>query len=152
MSGAINPKSQLDKITELVASGVAEGAELYQLACDPPDRGYFFRPTLFTNVAQSHRIAPRRDLWAGSLQCSPSGHWTRPPSRPTTRSMACRPNLDGQGLADPRDGRKDARWVVWANTFNRFDPTSPFGGYKESGFGREGGLHGLLAYVRLEDR
>ena len=150
--GAINSKSQLEKITELVASGVAEGAELYQPACDLPERGYFFRPTLFTNVAQSHRIA-REEIFGPVLSVltfrTPDEAVEKAnntPVRPVGRG------LDREGQPDPVDGPKMQAGVVWANTFNRFDPTSPFGGYKESGFGREGGMHGLHAYVRLEDR
>ena len=150
--GAINSKNQLEKITELVASGVAEGAELYQPACDLPDRGYFFRPTLFTNVAQSHRIA-REEIFGPVL----SVLTFRTPDEAVERA-----NNTPYGLSAGVWTEKGSRilWmvrkmkagVVWANTFNRFDPTSPFGGYKESGFGREGGMHGLHAYVRLENR
>jgi aldehyde dehydrogenase (NAD+) len=150
--GAINSKSQLEKITELVASGVAEGAELYQPACDLPDRGYFFRPTLFTNVAQSHRIA-REEIFGPVL----SVLTFRTPDEAVEKANNTVYGLSA-GIWTDKGSRilemvgKMRAGVVWANTFNRFDPTSPFGGYKESGFGREGGLHGLLAYVRLEDR
>jgi aldehyde dehydrogenase (NAD+) len=150
--GAINSKSQLEKITELVASGVAEGAELYQPACDLPDRGYFFRPTLFTNVAQSHRIA-REEIFGPVL----SVLTFRTPDEAVEKANNTVYGLSAGIWTDKGSrilemvGRMRAG-VVWANTFNRFDPTAPFGGYKESGFGREGGLHGLLAYVRLEDR
>ncbi len=150
--GAINSRAQLEKITELVASGVAEGADMYQPACDLPDRGYFFRPTLFTNVAQSHRIA-REEIFGPVL----SVLTFRTPDEAVEKA-----NNTPYGLSAGVWTEKGSRilWmvrkmragVVWANTFNRFDPTSPFGGYKESGFGREGGMHGLHAYVRLEDR
>src|SRR6187549_3650635 len=150
--GAINSKAQLEKITELVAAGVAEGADLYQPACDLPDRGYFFRPTLFTNVAQSHRIA-REEIFGPVL----SVLTFRTPDEAVEKA-----NNTAYGLSAGVWTDKGSRilamasrlkaGVVWANTFNRFDPTSPFGGYKESGFGREGGMHGLHAYVRLEDR
>jgi aldehyde dehydrogenase (NAD+) len=150
--GAINSKDQLEKITELVASGVAEGADLYQPACDLPERGYFFRPTLFTNVAQSHRIA-REEIFGPVL----SVLTFRTPDEAVEKA-----NNTAYGLSAGVWTDKGSRilkmvselraGVVWANTFNRFDPTSPFGGYKESGFGREGGMHGLHAYVRLEDR
>jgi aldehyde dehydrogenase (NAD+) len=150
--GAINSKDQLEKITELVASGVAEGADLYQPACDLPERGYFFRPTLFTNVAQSHRIA-REEIFGPVL----SVLTFRTPDEAVEKA-----NNTAYGLSAGIWTDKGSRilkmvsemraGVVWANTFNRFDPTSPFGGYKESGFGREGGMHGLHAYVRLEDR
>jgi aldehyde dehydrogenase (NAD+) len=150
--GAINSKAQLEKITELVAAGVEEGAEMYQPACDLPDRGYFFRPTLFTNVAQSHRIA-KEEIFGPVL----SVLTFRTPEEAVEKA-----NNTPYGLSAGVWTEKGSRilWmvrkmkagVVWANTFNRFDPTSPFGGYKESGFGREGGMHGLHAYVRLEDR
>jgi len=150
--GAINSKNQLEKITELVASGVAEGAELYQPACELPDRGYFFRPTLFTNVAQSHRIA-REEIFGPVL----SVLTFRTPDEAVEKANNTVYGLSA-GVWTDKGSRilemvsRMKAGVVWANTFNRFDPTSPFGGYKESGFGREGGLHGLLAYVRLEDR
>jgi aldehyde dehydrogenase (NAD+) len=150
--GAINSKSQLEKITELVQSGVDEGAELYQPACDLPERGWFFRPTLFTNVAQSHRIA-NEEIFGPVL----SVLTFRTPDEAVEKA-----NNTAYGLSAGVWTEKGSRilqmvarmraGVVWANTFNRFDPTSPFGGYKESGFGREGGMHGLHAYVRLEDR
>jgi aldehyde dehydrogenase (NAD+) len=150
--GAINSKSQLEKITELVAAGEAEGAELYQPACELPERGYFFRPTLFTNVAQSHRIA-KEEIFGPVL----SVLTFRTPDEAIEKA-----NNTAYGLSAGIWTEKASKvlamvqamkaGVVWANTFNRFDPTSPFGGYKESGFGREGGMHGLHAYVRLEDR
>jgi aldehyde dehydrogenase (NAD+) len=150
--GAINSKAQLDKITELVQAGVDEGAELYQPACDLPERGFFFRPTLFTNVAQSHRIA-KEEIFGPVL----SVLTFRTPDEAVEKA-----NNTPYGLSAGVWTEKGSRilWmvkkmragVVWANTFNRFDPTSPFGGYKESGFGREGGMHGLHAYVNLEDR
>ena len=150
--GAINSKSQLDKITELVQSGVDEGAELYQPACDLPERGYFFRPTLFTNVAQSHRIA-REEIFGPVL----SVLTFRTPDEAVEKANNTPYGLSA-GIWTDKGSRilemvsRMKAGVVWANTFNRFDPTSPFGGYKDSGFGREGGMHGLHAYVRLEDR
>jgi aldehyde dehydrogenase (NAD+) len=150
--GAINSKGQLEKITALVAAGEAEGAELYQPACDLPERGWFFRPTLFTNVAQSHRIA-QEEIFGPVL----SVLTFRTPDEAVEKA-----NNTAYGLSAGVWTEKASKvfamvsalkaGVVWANTFNRFDPTSPFGGYKESGFGREGGMHGLHAYVRLEDR
>ena len=150
--GAINSKSQLEKITELVQAGVDEGADIYQPACDLPDRGYFFRPTLFTNVAQSHRIA-REEIFGPVL----SVLTFRTPDEAVEKANNTEYGLSA-GVWTEKGSRilwmvrKLKAGVVWANTFNRFDPTSPFGGYKESGFGREGGLPGLHAYVRLEDR
>ena len=150
--GAINSKAQLEKITELVAAGVAEGAELYQPACDLPERGYFFRPTLFTGVAQSHRIA-REEIFGPVLSVltfrTPDEAIEKANNTPYGLSAGVWTEKGSRILSMVRRLKAG---VVWANTFNRFDPTSPFGGYKESGFGREGGMHGLHAYVRLEDR
>ncbi len=150
--GAINNAAQLAKIEELIEAGVEEGAELYQPPCELPARGYFVRPTLFTNVAQSSRIA-QEEIFGPVL----SALTFRTPEEAIEKA-----NNTAYGLSAGVWTEKGSRillvtrrlraGVVWANTFNRFDPTSPFGGYKESGFGREGGLHGLLAYVRLEDR
>jgi aldehyde dehydrogenase (NAD+) len=150
--GAINSRAQLEKITELVASGVAEGADLYQPPCDLPDRGYFIRPTLFTNVAQSHRIA-REEIFGPVL----SVLTFRTPAEAIEKANNTAYGLSA-GIWTEKASKVFAMvqamkaGVIWANTFNRFDPTAPFGGYKESGFGREGGMHGLHAYVRLEDR
>jgi len=150
--GAINSRQQLEKITELVEAGKAEGADFYQPACDLPDRGYFFRPTLFTNVAQSHRIA-KEEIFGPVL----SVLTFRTPDEAVEKANNTPYGLSA-GIWTDKGSRilhmvkRMKAGVVWANTFNRFDPTSPFGGYKESGFGREGGMHGLHAYVRLEDR
>ncbi|MEK6719925.1 MAG: aldehyde dehydrogenase family protein [Chloroflexota bacterium] len=150
--GAINSRAQLEKITELVESGKAEGAEFYQPACDLPEVGYFFRPTLFTNVAQSHRIA-QEEIFGPVL----SVLTFRTPDEAVEKANNTPYGLSA-GIWTEKGSRilsmatKMKAGVVWANTFNKFDPTSPFGGYKESGYGREGGMHGLHAYVRLEDR
>ena len=148
--GAINSREQLQRITELVASGEEEGAELYQPECRLPERGYWFRPTLFTNVAQSYRIA-QEEIFGPVL----STLTFRTPEEAVEKA-----NNTPYGLSAGVWTEKGSRilWmverlragVVWANTFNRFDPTSPFGGYKESGFGREGGRHGLEPYLRFE--
>ena len=145
--GAINSGEQLARITELVAAGTDEGAEMWQPACTLPDRGYWFAPTVFTNVAQSHRIA-REEIFGPVL----SVLTFRTPDEAITKA-----NNTPYGLSAGVWTEKGSRilWmanrlragVVWANTFNRFDATSPFGGYKESGFGREGGRHGLGAYL-----
>ena len=147
--GAINSKGQLRKIEELVASGVEEGAEMYQPACDLPAKGFWFRPTLFTGVSQSHRIA-REEIFGPVLSILTF----RTPDEAVEKA-----NNTPYGLSAGVWTEKGSRilWmaermkagVVWANTFNRFDPASPFGGYKESGFGREGGLHGLEPYLQL---
>jgi aldehyde dehydrogenase (NAD+) len=150
--GAINSRQQLEKITELVQSGIDEGAEIFQPACDLPDRGWFFRPTLFTNVAQSHRIA-REEIFGPVLSVltfrTPDEAVEKANNTPYGLSAGIWTEKGSRILSMARRMRAG---VVWANTFNKFDPTSPFGGYKESGFGREGGMHGLHAYVRLEDR
>ena len=150
--GAINSRAQLSKIEELVAAGVEEGAEMYQPACDLPERGFWFRPTLFTGVSQSHRIA-REEIFGPVLSILTF----RTPEEAVEKA-----NNTPFGLSAGVWTEKGSRilWmaerlkagVVWANTFNRFDPSSPFGGYKESGFGREGGLHGLEPYVELNVR
>ncbi|HKV87529.1 MAG TPA: aldehyde dehydrogenase family protein [Candidatus Dormibacteraeota bacterium] len=147
--GAINSKAQLEKIQGLVESGIEEGAELYQPECVLPERGFWFPPSLFTNVSQSYRIA-REEIFGPVL----SVLTFRTPSEAVEKA-----NNTPYGLSAGVWTDKGSRilWmaermragVVWANTFNRFDPTSPFGGYKESGFGREGGVHGLLPYVEL---
>ncbi|HET9242867.1 MAG TPA: aldehyde dehydrogenase family protein [Gaiella sp.] len=148
--GAINSKAQLDRISELVQSGTEEGAELYQPPCRLPEKGWWFAPTVFTNVAQSHRIA-REEIFGPVL----SVLTFRTPAEAVEKA-----NNTMYGLSAGVWTEKGSRilWmadrlrsgVVWGNTFNRFDPASPFGGYKESGFGREGGRHGLEAYLRFE--
>jgi aldehyde dehydrogenase (NAD+) len=147
--GAINSRAQLEKIQGLVKSGVEEGAELYQPECRLPERGFWFPPTLFTNVSQSYRIA-REEIFGPVL----SVLTFRTPAEAVEKA-----NNTPYGLSAGVWTDKGSRilWmaerlragVVWANTFNRFDPTSPFGGYKESGFGREGGVHGLAPYLDL---
>jgi aldehyde dehydrogenase (NAD+) len=147
--GAINSKQQLDRIQELVESGVEEGAEIFQPECRLPERGFWFRPTLFTGVSQSHRIA-REEIFGPVLSILTF----RTPDEAVEKA-----NNTPYGLSAGVWTEKGSRilWmtarlragVVWANTFNRFDPSSPFGGYKESGFGREGGLHGLQPYLDL---
>jgi aldehyde dehydrogenase (NAD+) len=149
--GAINSRMQLDKIRELVEAGKDEGAEIYQPPCRLPERGYWFAPTVFTNVAQSYRIA-QEEIFGPVL----SVLTFRTPEEAVEKA-----NNTPYGLSAGVWTEKGSRilWmaqkmragVVWANTFNRFDPTSPFGGYKESGFGREGGLHGLEPYLRFDD-
>jgi aldehyde dehydrogenase (NAD+) len=147
--GAINSRQQLQKIEELVASGVEEGAEMFQPECRLPERGFWFRPTLFTGVSQSHRIA-REEIFGPVLSILTF----RTPEEAVEKA-----NNTPYGLSAGVWTEKGSRilWmaerlragVVWANTFNRFDPSSPFGGYKESGFGREGGVHGLAPYLDL---
>jgi aldehyde dehydrogenase (NAD+) len=146
--GAINSSEQLARITELADSGVAQGAERWQPECVLPARGYWFPPTVFTGVSQSHRIA-REEIFGPVL----SVLTFRTPDEAVTKA-----NNTPYGLSAGVWTEKGSRilWmaerlragVVWANTFNRFDPASPFGGYKESGFGREGGRHGLAPYLK----
>ena len=148
--GAINSRAQLDKIRELVAAGEQEGAELYQPPCELPGRGFWFRPTVFTGVAQSFRIA-QEEIFGPVL----SVLTFRTPDEAVEKANNSPYGLSAGVWTDKGSrilelaGRLRAG-VVWANTFNRFDPASPFGGYKESGFGREGGRHGLAAYLNLE--
>ena len=149
--GAINSAMQLEKIKELVAAGEEEGAEIYQPPCRLPEKGYWFVPTVFTNVAQSYRIA-QEEIFGPVL----SVLTFRTPEEAVEKA-----NNTPFGLSAGVWTEKGSRilWmaqrlragVVWANTYNRFDPSSPFGGYKESGFGREGGLHGLEPYLRFEE-
>ncbi|GAA2254506.1 aldehyde dehydrogenase family protein [Kitasatospora cystarginea] len=145
--GAINSAGQLARITELAASGEAEGAERWAPSCELPSAGYWFRPTLFTGVSQAHRIA-REEIFGPVL----SVLTFRTPAEAVEKA-----NNTQFGLSAGIWTEKGSRilWmanqlkagVVWANSFNKFDPTSPFGGYKESGYGREGGRHGLEAYL-----
>ncbi|MEU6739374.1 aldehyde dehydrogenase family protein [Streptosporangium sandarakinum] len=145
--GAINSAAQLAKIRELSDHGELEGAERWSPACALPERGFWFPPTIFTGVAQSHRIA-REEVFGPVL----SVLTFRTPAEAVEKA-----NNTPYGLSAGVWTEKGSRilWmadrlragVVWANTFNRFDPTSPFGGYKESGYGREGGRHGLEAYL-----
>jgi aldehyde dehydrogenase (NAD+) len=146
--GAINSPQQLDKIRDLTASGEAEGAERWSLACQIPERGYWFPPTVFTHVAPAQRIA-REEIFGPVL----SVLTFRTPEEAIEKA-----NNTTYGLSAGVWTEKGSRilymasrlkaGVVWANTFNRFDPSSPFGGYRESGFGREGGRHGLSAYLK----
>ena len=145
--GAINSREQLDKISELTAAGEAEGAERWSPPCRLPEKGYWFAPTVFTGVSQSYRIA-REEIFGPVL----SVLTFRTPEEAVTKA-----NNTPYGLSAGIWTDKGSRilWmaqrlragVVWANTYNRFDPASPFGGYRESGFGREGGRHGLAAYL-----
>jgi aldehyde dehydrogenase (NAD+) len=149
--GAINSKMQLERIEELVAAGKEEGAEIYQPPCKLPEKGYWFVPTVFTNVAQSYRIAQEEifgpvlsvltfrtpdeavEKANNTMYGLSAGVWTEKGSRILSMAQRLRAG------------------VVWANTYNRFDPASPFGGYRESGFGREGGRHGLEPYLRFDE-
>ncbi|HEU4405510.1 MAG TPA: aldehyde dehydrogenase family protein [Polyangiaceae bacterium] len=147
--GAINSRAQLERIRELVASGESEGAERFSAPCSLPERGYWFAPTIFTGVSTSHRIA-REEIFGPVL----SVLTFRTPDEAIEKA-----NNTFYGLSAGVWTDKGAKFlwaskrlragVVWGNTFNKFDPASPFGGYKESGFGREGGRSGLLPYLEV---
>ena len=147
--GAINSRQQLDTINNYLKIGKQEGAEMFQSSCALPKKGFFCRPTLFTNVAQSNRIM-QEEIFGPVLAIQ---------SFRTDDEVIEKANNTPYGLSAGVWTDKGSRifnltskmraGVVWANTFNKFDPTSPFGGYKESGYGREGGVHGLAGYVEL---
>ncbi|MDH4314045.1 MAG: aldehyde dehydrogenase family protein [Gammaproteobacteria bacterium] len=148
--GAINSAPQLEKIESYLKIGQQEGAEMYQSSCPVPKRGYWCRPTIFTGVSQSNRVV-QEEIFGPVLAIQ---------TFRTLEEGLTKANNTPYGLSGGVWTDKGAKifkmtqqvraGVIWANTFNKFDPTSPFGGYKESGVGREGGLHGLGAYVRLE--
>jgi aldehyde dehydrogenase (NAD+) len=147
--GAINSKEQLKIIESYISIGKKEGAEIYQAACDLPKKGFYCLPTLFLHVAQSHTVV-QEEIFGPVLTIQ---------TFRTIDEVIQKANNTPYGLAAGVWTDKGSRifnlttklkaGVVWANTYNKFDPTSPFGGYKESGFGREGGIHGLAAYVKL---
>ena len=148
--GAVNSKSQLDTINKYIDIGKNEGAEIFQLNCTIPDKGFWCPPTLFTNVSQSHVIA-QEEIFGPVLAIQ---------TFRTIDEAITKANNTPYGLSAGVWTDKGSKvfnltsnlnaGVIWANTYNKFDPTSPFGGYKESGHGREGGLHGLEAYLNLE--
>ena len=147
--GAINSKEQLDVIDGYLKIGQAEGAEMYQSTCDLPSNGFYCRPTLFMNVAQSSKLV-QEEIFGPVLAIQ---------TFRTVDEVIQKANNTPFGLAAGVWTDKGSRifnlttklraGVVWANTYNKFDPASPFGGYKESGFGREGGLHGLEGYLKM---
>jgi aldehyde dehydrogenase (NAD+) len=147
--GAINSREQLEKIREMVASGKKEGAELFQPPCKLPSKGFFFAPSFFTGVTDSHRIA-QEEIFGPVL----SVMTFRTPEEALERANNTPYGLSAGVWTDK--GSKVFKLatqlragVIWAETYNKFDPASPFGGYKESGFGREGGKQGLLSYLKL---
>jgi aldehyde dehydrogenase (NAD+) len=148
--GAINSRQQLDKIKMLVKSGVNEGAELTQSHCALPSKGYWFPPTFLTGVTHSHRVASE-EIFGPVLSVmtfrTPEEAFERANNIPYGLSAGV---WTDKGSKIFKMVNKLRAGVVWANTYNKFDPTSPFGGYKESGFGREGGLQGLAAYCQLD--
>ena len=147
--GAINSRAQLDTIHKYIKIGINEGGEMFESSCALPSKGFFCRPTIFTNVSQSSRIS-QEEIFGPVLAIQ---------SFRTDDEVIEKANNTPYGLSAGVWTDKGSKifnlttklraGVVWANTFNKFDPTSPFGGYKESGFGREGGLHGLSPYVHL---
>tara|TARA_B100000929_G_scaffold177511_1_gene140677 strand:- start:65 stop:1552 length:1488 start_codon:yes stop_codon:yes gene_type:complete len=148
--GAINSAAQLARITELVDAGVAEGAYLHQSSCDLPERGFWFPPTVLTGVQQAHRVA-REEIFGPVLvvQTFRTAEEAVDKANNTPYGLSAGVWTEKGSLVHWMAARLRAG-VVWANTFNKFDPASPFGGYKESGFGREGGLQGLAPYLRHE--
>jgi aldehyde dehydrogenase (NAD+) len=146
--GAINSREQLSKIQELASAGDAEGAERWSPSCNLSAKGFWFAPTIFTGVTQAHRIA-REEIFGPVLSIL---------TFRTPQEAIEKANNTPFGLSAGVWSEKGSRilWatqqlragVIWANTFNKFDPASPFGGYKESGWGREGGKHGLAAYLK----
>ena len=146
--GAINSKIQLNKITELVKSGINEGCKIYQQNCKLPDKGYWFKPTFFTDVSQSNRIA-QEEIFGPVL----SVLTFRTPNEAIEKANNSPYGLSAGVWTDKGSKifkilQETKAGVIWSNTYNKFNPASPFGGYKESGFGREGGVHGLLEYLK----
>jgi aldehyde dehydrogenase (NAD+) len=146
--GAINSQSQLMKIRELAESGDAEGAQRWSPQCELPEKGFWFPPTFFTGVSQAHRIA-REEIFGPVLSVitfrTPSEAIEKANNTPYGLSAGIWTDKGSRILWSAQQLKAG---VIWANTFNKFDPASPFGGYKESGWGREGGRHGLSAYLK----
>jgi aldehyde dehydrogenase (NAD+) len=148
--GAINSKEQLARITTLARSGDDDGCVRYQTECALPARGFWYRPTFFTGVSMSHRIA-QEEIFGPVL----SVLTFRTPDEAVEKANNTPYGLSAgiwtdKGSKNFKIASQLRAGVVWGNTFNKFDPSSPFGGYKESGFGREGGIHGLLPYMDIE--
>ena len=149
--GAINSKDQLEKIKKYIKIGVNEGGNMYQANCSIPSKGFFYRPTLFTNVSQSSRIV-QEEIFGPVLAIQ---------TFRTVEEVIEKANNIPYGLSGGVWTDKGSKifkvtsqiraGVIWANTYNKFDPTSPFGGYKESGVGREGGLHGIMPYLNIQN-
>ena len=147
--GAINSKQQLEVINKYLKIGQQEGAEMFQSACSIPKKGFYCRPTIFTNVAQSNRIA-QEEIFGPvlSIQTFRTEDEVIEKANNTPFGLSAGVWTDkGSKIFNMTSKLKAG--VIWANTYNKFDPTSPFGGFKESGFGREGGLHGLGAYLKV---
>jgi len=149
--GAINSKVQLDRITALVNTGESEGAERWTLDCPVPKAGFWFRPTVFTNVATSNTIA-REEIFGPVLSVLTFRTADEAITKANNTPYGLSAGIWTQNASRMLRVADELRaGVIWANTFNHFDPTSPFGGYKESGYGREGGRHGLTAYLSNGD-
>ncbi len=147
--GAINSAAQLEKIEEYLKIGQAEGGEMYQSSCPLPKTGYWCRPTLFSGVAQSNRVV-QEEIFGPVLAIQTFRNLEEALDKANNTPYGLSGGVwTDKGAKIFRMTRAMRAGVVWANTFNKFDPSSPFGGYKESGMGREGGLHGLGAYVEL---
>lgn len=146
--GAINSSAQLAKIKELSDSGTAEGAERWSAPCSLPNKGFWFPPTIFTGVTAAHRIA-REEIFGPVLSVitfrTPQEAMEKANNTPYGLSAGIWTEKGSKILWAAQQLKAG---VIWANTFNKFDPASPFGGYKESGWGREGGRHGLAAYLK----
>lgn len=147
--GAINSKAQLDTINRYLELGVNEGADIYQASCATPEKGYWCRPTLVAEVSQSSQLV-QEEIFGPVLTIQTF----RTPDEVIEKANNTPYGLSGGVWTDKGSkifniSGKIRAGVLWANTFNKFDPTSPFGGYKESGLGREGGLHGLMPYLKL---
>jgi acyl-CoA reductase-like NAD-dependent aldehyde dehydrogenase len=146
--GAINSAAQLARITELAATGDAEGPERWQADCALPEKGFWYRPTIFTGVTQAHRIA-REEIFGPVLSVltfrTPAEAIEKANNTPYGLSAGVWSDKGSKVLWTAQQLRAG---VIWTNSFNKFDPASPFGGYKESGWGREGGRHGLAAYLK----
>ena len=148
--GAINSAAQLETIESYLALGREEGAEMYQSSCEVPQSGYWCRPTIFTGVSQSNRIV-QEEIFGPVLAVQTFRTLEEGLSKANNTPYGLSGGVwTDKGAKIFRMTQKLRAGVIWANTFNKFDPTSPFGGYKESGVGREGGLHGLDAYLSLE--
>ena len=147
--GAINSKMQLKRINAYLKIGTTEGADLYQSTCAVPKKGYWCRPSLFLNASQSHRIV-QEEIFGPVLAVQTFRTVDEAISKANNTPFGLSAGVwSDKGAKVFKVGNQMRAGVVWANTFNKFDPSSPFGGYKESGVGREGGVHGLLPYVRL---
>ena len=148
--GAINSKMQLEKICSYVDLGKSEGGAIHQSSCSLPEKGYWYPPTLFTDVSQSHRVV-QEEIFGPVLAVQ---------TFRTVDEVISKANNTPYGLSGGVWTEKGSKLfqvtkeiragVIWANSFNKFDPGSPFGGYKESGMGREGGIEGLYSYVGLD--